>query len=164
MKARITKTEVGTYLLCSDGSVIKTTPSQLKMFFINFNKTTIFSGKTTGKENPWNTQYLDITDYPGETLAYVTDDNKLVINDPSILQDLLKRDDNVDYVPNLLTTQQYAKLHNRSQELIKAFVRTGRIIGAKKIGRIWLIPEDAPYPIEEKSQKPTAGRTANKKK
>ena len=163
MKARITKTEEGTYLLCSDGTVLKADKSQLRMFLTNFDQSDIFSGKSIGKEKDWHDLYLDITEYPGETLAYVTNDNKLVINDVSFMQDILKDHETVDYVPQLLSALEYAKKHNRSKEVIKAYLNSGLIIGAKKVGRQWVIPEDAPYPVEEQSQKPNAGRRPEKK-
>ena len=157
MKARLVKYGENVDLLCSDGTIIHTQNSLRRKFFLHFDETEIFTGT-----EKWAGKFLDMTDYPGETLAYVSDDKKLVVVDPAMLREALKTEDSTAGFRGMLTTIEYAQKHNKSKEMIKAFCNDGRIIGAKKVGRQWFIPEDAPYPIEEKSQKPTAGRTKRK--
>ena len=153
MKARLVKLGETVNILCPNGTVCKANPSLMTHFFSNFDKPGVF----TGKDGVWNKQFLDMSEYPGETLAYITDDLKLVVLAAwSIEMALLPADPSQR---KLLTVKEYAKKHDRSKELIKAFVRDGRIMGAEKIGRQWFIPEDAPYPVEVSRRKPESGRT-----
>lgn len=57
---------------------------------------------------------------------------------------------------NLTTTKDYALKHERSQEQIKQYLhKKGRIAGALKVGRDWVIPQDTKFPesIYRKKQK-----------
>ena len=48
---------------------------------------------------------------------------------------------------NLITTKQYAQIHGRSREQIKAYLlQSDRIQGTAKIGRDWVISRDAKFP------------------
>ena len=57
---------------------------------------------------------------------------------------------------NLTTTKNYALQHGKSQEQIKQYLhQNGRIAGALKIGRDWVIPQDTRFPesVYRKKQK-----------
>lgn len=152
MKARLVKIDNNLKILCNDGSISTASPSLLTQFLCHFNEINLF----TGNDGSWSDQCFDMSQYPGETLAFITDDDKLVVSDPSVIEKAV-----VPAPPDpskLLTVIEYAKKHNRSKEIIKTFVRDGRIMGAFMLGRQWFIPEDAPYPVEESSRKPAAGR------
>lgn len=152
MKARLIRNGSEVHLLCSNGTISKAPPSLLTHFLSHFDEVGIF----TGKDGTWSDRFLDMSVYPGETLAYVTDNNQLVVLSPWVIETVIKK--NV-VAPKELTIVEYAKKHDRSKEMIKALLREGRIAGAIMRGRQWFIPENAPYPIEERSRKPTAGRT-----
>lgn len=47
---------------------------------------------------------------------------------------------------DMLTVQQYAAKHNKAEITIRKKCQRGTLPGAVKIGRDWLIPEDANYP------------------
>ena len=126
-------------------------------FFSRFDEVGIF----TGKDGTWTDRFLDMSEYPGETLAYVTDNDQLVVISPWVIETVISK--NV-VAPKELTLVQYAQKHTRSKEMIKAIVREGRITGAVMRGRQWFIPENAPYPIEEKSRNPEAGRSPRRSK
>ena len=72
---------------------------------------------------------------------------------------ILSTIENKDMEKNIV---EYGKKHNKGKEIIKYFCREGRIAGAYKINGYWMIPEDAPYPIDIRQQrssdKPRSGR------
>lgn len=153
MKARLVKVDNDVKILCTDGTISQASPSLMTYFFTRFDEIGIF----TGNDGNWSKDYLDMSEYPGETLAYVTDDEKLVVLSSWAAEQAIVPA--ASDTSKLLTIIEYAKKHNRSKEIIKTFVRNGRISGAVMMGRQWFIPEDAPYPVEEASRKPTSGRT-----
>ena len=58
---------------------------------------------------------------------------------------------------NLTTTKNYALQHGKSQEQIKQYLRqNGRIAGAFKVGRDWVIPQDTRFPESVYRKKQTA--------
>lgn len=57
---------------------------------------------------------------------------------------------------NLTTTKSYALQYGKSQEQIKQYLhKKGRIAGAFKVGRDWVIPQDTRFPesVYRKKQK-----------
>lgn len=53
----------------------------------------------------------------------------------------------IDLETNLITTKKYGKQHKRSTEQIKQYLhQKNRIPGTAKIGRDWIVPEDARFP------------------
>lgn len=143
MQARLIKDKDGMFrILCSDGSIIAADVNNLYYLLTEFRNLGKVD-KLSGGAEKWSDEYLDISLYPGENYAYVTDNNQLVIIDFLPFRKLLE---SLDSSSNMITTAQFGKLHGKSPEQIKVLCRTGRIIGAKKIGKAWMIPEDAPYP------------------
>ena len=53
----------------------------------------------------------------------------------------------------LITAKEYAKKNGRSVEQIKVYCRNGRIPGAYKHERDWVIPSSAPYPEDRRKKK-----------
>ena len=153
MKVRLVKEEGKAKLLCEDGTICNASSSLLFQFFTNFDKYSMFTG-TDGK---WNQEYPDMSEYPAATVAYVTDDGRLLVVDPWIMSMAMTPPTLVN--GNLITSVDYAKKHRRSREMIQAFINQGRILGAVKIGRQWFIPEDSPYPVDVTDRKPESGRT-----
>lgn len=45
-----------------------------------------------------------------------------------------------------LTVEEYAKKHNKNVELVKAYLREGRIPYAKRQNGEWKIPSEMPWP------------------
>ena len=142
------------YLLNKDGTISTVTISLLKKIFRSFNQIEDISGDN-GK---WDSISLDMSLFPGETMVFVTEGHQLVITDPWIMNYYLSNENTSVPADNLLTLPEYAKLHDRSVPMIKALCQQGRIAGARKMGRTWVVPASAPYPIEEQSKKPGAGR------
>ncbi len=158
MKARLIKADKCTKLLCADGTIKNASPSTIKDFFSNFSN----ASDLTGTDGNWTETCLDMSAYPGEALAYVTDSGQLVVLDENVLKNAL-----VPSKPDLseyLSVVEYAKKHNRSREMVKVFAKQGRIPGTFMHGRSYFIPKDAPYPVDEVSRKPTSGNKPRKDK
>lgn len=51
---------------------------------------------------------------------------------------------------NLISAKDYGKLNGKSQEQIKQYCQKGRIPGALRIGRDWVIPRDARFPEDQR--------------
>lgn len=148
MQARIIETKAKErVLLCSDGSIAELTRPVLTQLFTKF-KTV---NNLYGKSGRWDQESSDMSVYPGKTLAYVTDDYQLLVKDGDVFASLMA--ENSDRYVEYLSTIDYAKKHDRSHELIKVFCREGKIMGAKKVGNTWLVPADAPYPINPANRK-----------
>lgn len=157
MIARLIATSNGqTQLLCADGSICNPTEAVLFKLLTNFEK----ADEIFGKDGVWNTITSEMSMVSGETLAVVINERQLIILDFTPFKTLLGYSD-----INYLSVQEYAQLHNKSIEIIKVFCRQNRIIGAQKIGKSWIIPEDAPYPVppnEQREYNPLAGRKSKK--
>ncbi len=76
----------------------------------------------------------------GEVLAYINENNEIIIRLPSLLEDLFAP------TSRYITVVEYAEKYGKKRNLIARFCRTGRIPGAFQKGHCWFIPEDAPYP------------------
>ena len=139
MKARLLKNLDGEIqLLYADGSISNSSVAVLENFFFNFKKIDLESGS----DGSWSSSF-DMAAYPGETLAFVTDDFSLVIHDSSVFKEIIVSDRDIT---SYLTVVEYAEKMNKSREIIKALCAKGRIPGAKMVGGRWLIPPDAIYP------------------
>lgn len=146
MQARLIKDKNGIFrILCADGSIIAANDDNLYYLlteFAKFGKIRIDSDGA-GK---WNDEYIDISLYPGENYAYVADNHQLVIIDFLPFRQLM---DSLKSTQKMISTAEYGEKHGKSPEQIKVLCRTGRIIGAKKEGTSWRIPENAPYPARD---------------
>ena len=141
MKARLVKDNFGTMiLLCADGTMRITDTTALNFVFANFKSADEF----TGRNGSWLSTCKDMAMYPGETMAYVSDDLSLVVMNPSVLCSLMSED---SILGPYISLAEYAKKANRSRQIIKVFCREGRLLGARKIGGSWMIPENSPYPV-----------------
>lgn len=142
MQARLLKdSQENLRILCSDGTIIDADKNHLNRILTGFH--TI--DKLGGGEERWDAEYPEMSLYPGYDFAYVTDNFQLVLSDFNPFKQLF----DVDYsVLNLITAAEYGKQNGKSVEQIKVLCRNGRITGATKIGRDWMIPADAPYPTD----------------
>ena len=96
----------------------------------------------------WQGEYPHLTSVPGVNLAYVTDSLQLVIEDIVPFLGVFEQVKATVPIEDVLTAAEFAEKYNKSVEQVKVFCRNGRIWGAKKIGRDWVIPVDAPYPAD----------------
>lgn len=146
MKARLIRDqERNIILLLADGTYIEA-PSASALGALLFNFKNIETFKLGNGAKVWTNDYPSIVAFPGCTLAYVTDLSQLVIEDVAPFLSVFDSYKATVPIENAVSVNEYATMHNKSPEQIKAFCRKGRIWGAKKIGRDWVIPENAPYP------------------
>lgn len=152
MQARLLEDNDGLKLLLSNGFIMIPQKTDIRALLFNFKL--INKGVEDGNFQEcekWDSGYPEMSSYPGETVAYVTDALHLVIVNFKPFHSLFETSNTVNStLDNLLTVAEYARLYNKSMEQIKVFCRTGRIPEAKKIGRDWVIPSDAPYPVDNR--------------
>lgn len=145
MKARLVKNDnKDLFLLCNDGTYLIPSKSDLGDLLFRFKNIDSLSGDAGN----WSQEYPEMAAFPGQTLAFVTDTHQLVIDDFSPFHTIIEAESDPKWLGNLLSVQEYAQKHNKSVEQIKVFCRKGRIAGAKKIGRDWVIHADTPYPYD----------------
>lgn len=140
MKARLLKYDNKLELLTCTGDIAFVSNSQARQFLLNFDNPDYCAGNGT-----WDYPEVTMENYHGETIAYVSDNGELCVSDPTWFRTLVNSS-----VAVMVTVPQYAKLHNVTDSLIRRLCRTGRIPGAVQKGSAWLVPEDAPYPADER--------------
>ena len=150
MKARLIKNNNDELvLLLAEGVSIKS-PSASELGIMLFNFKSIDEFGLERHAESWKGEYPDLTAVPGHNLAYVTDSLQLVVEDITPFLTVFEQVKATVSIESVLTAAEYAKKHNKSVEQIKVFCRNGRIWGATKIGRDWVIPKDAPYPADSR--------------
>lgn len=149
MKTRLMADDKGNWILLADGTMLPATKYELQNMLFNFK--TLLQRVVPSEKNSvyhWNNEYPDIHSVPGETLAYITDALDLVIINSAPFVPLFN---DVYYsIEDMETSLDYAKRHHKSVERVKILCREGRIRGAAKIGRDWIIPKDTPYPFDHR--------------
>lgn len=140
MRAKIItqKNEIRMYL--ANGTYVIMNARLLKEFFFNYDK--VF--KFNQSDGTWDFLSCSLDKISGKTLAYVTAQNKLVVECSSIFEIAFSA--NGDELFGFHTIDEYAVLHNKNRNTINKLCNTGRIIGAIKVNSRWYIPIGAPYP------------------
>lgn len=150
LKARLIKDENNTIVLLLASGVLIKSPSVSELGLILFNFKSLEDFGLEKSSETWKNEYPAITAVPGQNLAYVTDSLQLVVEDITPFLAVFEQVKATVPIESVLTANEYAEKHNKSVEQIKVFCRNGRIWGATKIGRDWVIPEDAPYPADSR--------------
>lgn len=98
----------------------------------------------------WSDNYSDISVIPGETAAYINDNDELVIRNYQPF-DILWHNIKIDY-SEIMVCEEYAAAVGKSPEQVKQFLRQDRIPGARKIGRDWVVPRSSidKYPLDNR--------------
>ena len=138
MKLRLVKQRTKLLFLCPNGSIIKADNDELLRLLTRFNSPNNFKGH----DGVWNSINSDIQNYPGQTVAYINDQNKLVILDEKLFSFMGK--------DNLISVTEYADKHGKGRAIVKRLCADGRIEGAEKHSIGWMIPANAPYPKRKK--------------
>ena len=151
MKGRLIKdTQGDIFLLCNDGAMVSATKEVLYSLLFDFST---LEKSYWASVDTWKTASIpDMSLYPGETLAFVTEQNQLIIMDSSAFS-ILVDTSLVTPVHEYISLLEYAKKYDKSKEIIKVYCRNGRISGAIKVGKNWMIPKDAPYPVPSEKQR-----------
>ena len=161
MKGRMIRDDHGAvWFLAAHGELVPSSDTLLQTLLLDFH---LIEQKSWGSNSSWSSDYItDMMLYPGETLAYISDTNQLVIFDSTPFRSLILQSGKWADSVRVLSASEYGKKYNKGKEIIKYFCREGRIQGAYKINGYWMIPEDAPYPVDIRQQrstdKPRSGR------
>ena len=156
MIARLIKTpDREIHLLCPDGSIVIPTDDNIYALLTNFSNTELFFGD----DGSWIDKKDEMDLVEGETLAIISDDNHLEIYDITPFMNVI-----VKPVITYLSVEEYAKKNNKSEEMIKVYLRKDRIPGAQKIGKSWIIPENAEYPVTPDRQRVVTWKVGRRKK
>lgn len=159
MKARLIRNaDQRLVLLCGDGTIMTANDLALYELLTDFRRNDRFVNGTKGR---WDTAYPDISVYPGETVAFIADNDSLVVYDFKPFMSLLNAKLEMR---GYISSAEFAERHDKSMEIIKVYCRTGRIPGAVKVGRAWLIPENAEYPVAPEQQKAGPYKYRSRKK
>ena len=140
MKLRLIKAKNEMQILCSNGSIIEANHKTLSELLVGFKKYFDFKGS----EKFWSNTCSNMEDVKGETLAYVDDRGALVILNQNTFASVVMHE-------NYISTTEYANKVGKSRPSIKNMCAAGRIPGAYKTSSGWLIPENAPYPEDGRS-------------
>lgn len=146
MIARIIQKDNNYYILYIDGTMSVCTKREFNLFMKSFQNIQDFSGGSIH----WDLECDEMSEYEGKTIAQVNDDNSLTIFSILPFQFLFKYAETED---KDISATEYARKHNKSVEQIKVLCRNNKIAGARKFGRDWLIPENAPYPQDGRKKK-----------
>ena len=139
MKARMILLRETLYLLDCTGDVQLLTDSAAQRFLLNFDSPNYYPTNTT------NNNKEPIEEMEGETVAYVSDNNILCIENAEIYRSLI-----LNTPQKYTTAPEFAALHGKTETIVRRMCRDGRIEGAVLKGRTWLIPEDTPYPFDNR--------------
>lgn len=144
MKARILEIDNVIKLLLENGTVKIITFSELIDFLKHYQDETFYEGTQT-----WEEQYeISMDAFSGETLAVVTKEGLLTIYKPELIKRIL------DYKEiKYITADEYAAKYDKKGCIIRRFCSSGKMKGAIQKGGMWLIPEDAEYPVKARTKK-----------
>lgn len=134
MKLRVVQQARDIFVLCPNGSMLKTNKEVLGRLLTDFKRANTFKGM----DGYWIKEYPVMDDVPGITLAFVDDSNKLII----LSDKLFSPEKETIYV----SATEYADMHGKCRATIKKLCKDGRIDGVYQTSAGWLIPKDAPYP------------------
>lgn len=140
MKARLIQIdEVMQILLCT-GRILNVDARGALAFLKTYNDPSHYEG--TSK---WNNEIVTMDKYDGLTIATVTDQGILVVENADLFRFILETG-----IPRLLTANEYAARYKRDETRVRRLCREGRLAGAVQKGTVWIIPEDAPFPEDER--------------
>ena len=147
MKAKLLKNSNKHHflLLCSNGTIIKDVKFEhFSYMFFKFPTISVLSGPASDR---WDTECTDMAEYSlynYSVAAYVNDNDQLVIIDPQAFSQLMGTE-KTDAFSNLVTSYEYASIHNRGIDTIKGYCRKG-LLKCIKRGNMWYIERDCPLP------------------
>lgn len=142
MKARLLNVSGELQLLLCTGRVVVLSDESAKEFLLNFDDPSYYSGG--GK---WDYGF-PMEEYEGDEIAFVDDEWLLCIRDAKSYRTYVTPK-SIKY----LTVPEYAAMHGKQPGIIRRFCIQNRLVGAIQKGTKWLIPEDSPYPADERVRK-----------
>ena len=143
MKLRLLKASNTLYMYCQNGSILIPTSHDLIRLLTSFSKPHTFKGEYSY----WNTTLSNMEDASGETLAYIDDANKLIVLNEKTFSKIVQKEE--AYV----SVSEYAVMYDKCRATVKNLCVAGKLPGAYKTSSGWLIPKDAPYPLDGRTKK-----------
>lgn len=140
MKARLIQVDGVMQILFCTGRITTVDARMALSFLSTFNDPSHYSA--AGR---WNNKIVSMEKYAGQTIAVVDDDGVLRVENPEQFRFILENGR-----AKLLTSKEYATLHKKDESRIRRLCREGRLAGAEQKGTVWLIPENVPYPSDER--------------
>ena len=140
MKARLIRLEDTMQILFCTGRILNVDAKGALSFLKTYDNPSHYAG--TSK---WNNEIIRMEEYEGETIAVVEDSGALRVENAGLFRYIL-----TNGTPKLLTSQEYAALYDRNETRVRLLCREGRLAGAMQKGTVWLIPENAPFPADER--------------
>lgn len=153
MKGRLIKDKDNNVLfLCTNGTYVRANYRLMESLLYDFRSIEEFYWKHEGF---WSKgEHMDITLVEGETLAYISDSDQLVIINSEPFRILTKGYQKELGIDKYISVTAFANKYKKSREIVKVLCREGRIPGATKDSSgTWQIPADAPYPIPLRRQR-----------
>lgn len=140
MKARLLSYEGVFQLLLCNGRIKTLSAKEACDFLMNFDNQKYYAAP-----GPWNHEGVTIESFRGTTIAVIEDDGTLRVEHPAHFRTILHGEGS-----KLLTVSEYAAKHSKQVSIIRRLCRTQRLPGAINKGNAWFIPEDTPYPADER--------------
>lgn len=140
MKARLIQYYDAFQVLLCTGKIVSMDIKGAHSFLLSYDNPSHYSGP--GK---WEDSIVSMAGYEGQTIATVNDNGILQIHNADLFRQIMEQGK-----PELVTVQDYADRHQRDVTRVRKLCREGRILGAMQLGTVWLIPENAPYPSDER--------------
>ena len=140
MKARLLRLDDTMQILFCNGRIVTVDARSAFAFLSTFADSKHYAGP--GK---WNEEIIAMEKYRGETIAIVDDGGVLHVENAQQFGYILENGR-----AKLLTSKEYAALHQKDETRVRLLCREGRLAGAEQKGTIWIIPENAPYPTDER--------------
>lgn len=136
MKARLIYWDETYQLLINNGNIFTLSQNEAKRFILKYDDEEYYVGP-----GEWDHEGLTMESYRGETVACIEDNGTLSIVNASFFRKLMSQD-----VLQYISVAQYAAKHGKQPVIVRRLCQTGRLQGAVLKGKVWLIPEDSPYP------------------
>ena len=137
MKARLIYSDGVYQLLVKNGTITTLAVEEAKMFLLEFDNEDYYSAPGV-----WDYE-ISMAGYKGDTIAFVDLMGQLCVANATLYRNVMT-EETVCY----LTAVEFAKKHGRQPAIVRRLCADGRIKGAILKGRSWLIPENAPYPVD----------------
>lgn len=142
MKARLLNVSGELQLLLCTGKVVVLSDEGARDFLLNFDDPLYYSG-----DGKWDYGF-PMEEYEGNEIAFVDDAGLLCIRDAQVYREFV-----TPRPITYLTVPEYATMHGKQPGIIRRFCIQNRLKGAIQKGSKWLIPEDCPYPADDRVRK-----------
>ena len=139
MKARLLRNQDILQLLLCTGKIKRLTNLEAFDFLMTYDSPIHYND-----DGVWDYD-VSMEGYSGDTVAVVNDDGILHIENAKEFRNIFENKES-----NLITASEYAELHGKKSAIIRRLCQNGRIPGAVQKGKTWLIPENSPYPADER--------------